>query len=287
MRNVFTLAGRNMKVFFRNGSAVFFSFLSVIMTMALYGLFLRSLNVEGQPVEYARMLDTWIVAAVLVIATFTTTLGAYGTLVEDKVLNIESDFIVSPIKPSERILGYLVSTSSIGVLMSLVSLLVGQLYILIYGGAFFSFITFLETLGLILFSVIVNSSIIFFIILFVKNSSVFATVSTIIGTLIGFVIGAYVPMGVLPKVMQTIMIFIPLTHAGVLFRQVLMADSLDIAFEGAPIEKRLETEQMFGSKIFLGNTEIQPWVSVVILISTFVLFFVLSLLVYRYKKPDK
>jgi multidrug/hemolysin transport system permease protein len=74
------ITSRNLKVFFRDKSAVFFSLLAVFIIIGLYALFLGDVWVNSlTEVHDARFLmDSWIMAGLLAVTSVTTTMGAFG-----------------------------------------------------------------------------------------------------------------------------------------------------------------------------------------------------------------
>ena len=80
---VWNLLKRNLKVFFRDKSSVFFSLLAVFIIIGLYVLFLRDTimtGFEGMGDDAVHMLDNWIMAGMLAVTAITTTMGAFGTV---------------------------------------------------------------------------------------------------------------------------------------------------------------------------------------------------------------
>lgn len=196
------LAVRNLKIFFRDKSSVFFSFLSVIIIIGLYVLFLGDVitsDMDGLPgVRF--LMDSWIASGLMAVTSITSTMGAFGIMVEDRARKNNRDFLTAPLKRSTIAGGYVVSTYLIGVIISLVTLVLIELYIVAYGGSLLPFTSLLKVVGLILLSVLSSSAMVFFITSFFKSMNAFSTASTILGTLIGFLTGIYIPIGVLPGV---------------------------------------------------------------------------------------
>jgi len=103
---------RNFKVFIRDRLAIFFSFLSVLIIFALYTLFLNNAWASALPdnvVGGQALMDGWLMAGILAVVSFTTTLGAFGTMVDDKAKKIYKDFSSSPLKRSSLVGGYIIS----------------------------------------------------------------------------------------------------------------------------------------------------------------------------------
>lgn len=281
---------RNLKVFFKDRAAVFFSLLAVFIVIGLYALFLGDVWVSGfdgmSGVRY--LMDSWIVAGILAVTSVTTTMGAFGTMVDDKTKKITRDFAASPIKNSSLIGGYIFSSVIIGIIMSLLTLILGELYIVSNGGELLGTTAILKVIGLIVLSTITNSSIVFFIVSFFRSANAFATASTILGTLIGFLTGIYVPIGSLPDAVQWIIKCFPVSHAAVLFRQVMMEDPLAATFGGAPAEVTAEFQQSMGVTFSYGDTIASPLMSVIVLAATSVVFYLLALLIEsKFRKQEK
>jgi multidrug/hemolysin transport system permease protein len=179
--------------------------------------------------ESARFLMTsWIVAGVVSVTAITTCNGAFGIMVEDTALNRLRDFKVSPIKRWQLVLGYVLAAMVVALLMTLFTLVLGELYIYLDGGEILGFLSLIKVLGIVLLSVFSSSAFIFLIMAFIKTQNAFGTASSIIGTLIGFLMGIYIPIGNLPTGVQTLIKLFPLSHSGVLLRKTMMNEAMDI-----------------------------------------------------------
>jgi multidrug/hemolysin transport system permease protein len=273
-------ANRNLKIFFRDRAAVFFSLLAVFIIIGLYVLFLGDVFTSSfEEMEGVRFLmDSWIMAGLLAVSSFTTTMGAFGIMVNDKMTKISKDFNSSPIKRSSIAAGYILSSFSIGVIMSVVTFILAEIYIITSGGDLLEFIPIMKILGLILLTTFVNTSIIFFIVSFFKSENAFATASSVIGTLIGFLTGIYLPIGQLPEVVQWIIKLFPVSHGAVLFRQVMMEAPEKISFAKVPAEYINGFKETMGVTFKFGDTVITPTMSIVFLVVTAAVFFGLSIL---------
>jgi len=223
---------RNLRIFFRDRASVFFSLLGVIIIIGLYVLFLGNLvsgGLENNPAigDNARFLmDSWIMGGVLAAASITTCMGAFGIMIDDTAKHIIKDFQIAPIRRSDLVLSYILSAIIIGLVMSFITFVLAEAYIVIYGGNLMSFVAILKTLGLIVLSVSCSSAIVFFLTSFIKSQNAFGTASTILGTMIGFLTGIYIPIGQLPAAVQTVIKIFPVSHAAVLLRQVMMNEVL-------------------------------------------------------------
>lgn len=278
---------RNFKVFIRDRLAIFFSFLSILIIFALYTLFLNNAWASALPdnvVGGQALMDGWLMAGILAVVSFTTTLGAFGTMVDDKAKKIYKDFSSSPLKRSSLVGGYIISAYLIGIIMSLFSLLFLDLYMLIRDGHILNFMQTIEVIGLILLVTLANSSIVFFMAIFIKSMTAFGTVSTVVGTLLGFLAGIYMPIGNFPTGVQAVIKVIPLSHAASLFRRIIMSDLTDSVFLNAPIEIKDSFLDVMGVNFAFGDFVILPWMQILYLVATAVFFFGLSLIVVTFRK---
>lgn len=275
-----SIANRNLKIFFRDRAAVLFSLLAVFIILGLYVVFLGDTIANSLPViEGASVLiNSWVLAGILAVTSVTSTMGAFGIMVEDRSRKILKDFTTSPLRRSRLTGGYILSACSVGVIMSVVTFILGELYILMLDGELLPLLSILKVLGLIVLSVLASSSIVFFITTFLRSQNAFSAASTVIGTLIGFLTGIYVPMGSLPEAVQWVIKIFPISHAGVLIRSVMLEHPMEVSFKGAPAEALTEFTESMGVVYHFGSYQVESWLSIVILLATTVLFFGLSLL---------
>lgn len=271
---------RNLKVFFKDKSSVFFSLLAVFIIIGLYALFLGDVwvgNFSGVP-DVRFLMDSWIMAGLLAVTTVTTTMGAFGIMVQDKERKIVKDFAASPISKNSIVGGYILGSLVIGIIMSIMTLVLAEIYIVASGGEYMDLITLLKVLGLIILSTLCSTSLVLFIVSFFKSSNAFATASTILGTLIGFLTGIYLPIGVLPEGVQLIVKCFPVSHAAALFRQVMMDYPISKSFAGAPEQIINEFNESMGVTFKFSDTAVTPLTSIIILLATAAVFYTLSLI---------
>ncbi len=275
-----TICKRNLKIFFRDKSAVFFSLLAVFIIIGLYVLFLGDTITSGmQGIKNARFLiDSWIMAGLLAVTSITTTMGAFGIMIDDKTKKIEKDFLASPIKRSQLAGGYILSSFVIGVIMTMITFVLAEVYIVAYGGQILPMLSIIKVLGLILLSVLASSSMVFFMVSFFKSQNAFATASTVIGTLIGFLTGIYIPIGSLPEAVQYVIKVFPVSHAGLLFRQVMMAEPMAEAFANAPASAVESFNNTMGVTYQFGNYTAGITVSILVLVATTIVFYGLAII---------
>lgn len=272
-------ANRNLQLYFRNKGAVLFSLLAVFIIIGLYTVFLGDVWLDNSmSINNPQFLmNTWLIAGIMAVVSTTTTMGAFGVMVEDKAKKIYKDFYSSPITRASVTGGYLSSAIIIGVLMSLVALIIGQIFIITQSGEMLGLEASLKIFGLILLTTITNTAMVGFIVSFFNNQNSFSTVSTIVGTLIGFLTGIYLPIGNLPEAVQYVVKLFPPSYGAALFRQVMMEKPLAVTFSGAPIEQLDSFKEYMGIIYRFGEHTITTSGSVAILAGTALVFYFLSI----------
>lgn len=292
---IWKMTQRNIQVYVRNRTAVFFSFLSVFIIIGLYALFLGKMQVDsiaGMMKQFGMadtgvrfLVDSWIMSGLLSVSAVTISLGALDTMVFDVEQKRFSDFIVAPVSRASVVLSYLISSCIISFMFNLVTLAIGELYILSGGGELLSLAKLLEVLGILALSVFASSSILFLVISFIKSGTAFGTLSTLLGTLIGFLTGVYVPLGILPDAVQKFVLFVPFTHSAGLLRQVFCERPLEAVFGAIPEHARADVisqyKGMYGIQLHWGDFNITIPLMLIVLAGTAVLFLLLSALKLR------
>lgn len=273
-----SFAKRILKLYFRDKTSVFFSLLAVFIIIGLYVLFLGDVWSSGIEVESPKLLmDSWIMSGLLAVVSLTTTMGAFGIMVDDRYKKISKDFYSSPISRSRLAAGYISGAFIIGLVMSLLTFILVEFYMLSNGAAFPELMTLLKIFGLILLSTLANTAMLFFIVSFLKSQNAFGTASSIIGTLIGFITGIYMPIGILPDAVQVVVKLFPVSHSAVLFRQVMMESAMNDQFANSSAEFKNGFAEEMGVVIKWGDTVIPSYVSILVIVATAVIFYALSI----------
>jgi multidrug/hemolysin transport system permease protein len=174
------LAKRNLLIFFRDKTAVFFSLLAVFIIIGLYALFLGDVWASNYSdiANIRFLMDSWIMAGLLAVTSVTTTMGAFGTLINDRETKVYKDFYSAPVRRSSVAGGYVLSAFVIGCIMSFIAFILVELYIIANGGSWLPMLAMAKVAVLILVCTLANTALVFFIVSFFKSSNAFATAST-------------------------------------------------------------------------------------------------------------
>lgn len=293
MTLLYRMVLRNLKLYLRDRAAVFFSFLSVIIILVMYILFLGRLQSDfisegyGIVENEGWLVSSWIMAGILMVSTVTIPLGAVGKIIDDRDKGLLDDFYAAPISRSILALSYLISAWVIGFVMVMLNFIIGQIYVLSQGGEFMSLLQYLQIIGLTIFSIMTFSSVFFYLALFLRSPNAYGTLSTLVGTFIGFLGGIYIPIGVLEDVTD-ILNSLPTAHAVTIFRRVYMSNAIEAAFNEIPEVGRQialdEYSYWYGLDIVIGNFEMQSWHMLLSMLLLMVVFNILTVIKLRNSK---
>jgi len=284
------LVKRNIKLYLRDPLSVFFSLISTFIIIMLYGLFLRA-NLMGGVSEVAGgakyaswIVDSWLMAGLIVVNSVTVSLGVLGLMITDQTANRLRSFLIAPINRGSIVSSYIFAAWIIGSALTIITFISGEIYIKINGGEFLSGMAILEVIGLIIVNVFSSTSIVFCFVSMMKSEAAFQTFTAVLGTVIGFVAGIYVPVGILSQSIQTFTKFIPITYGVSLSRQVFMREPVAKMFAGAPSSAIVSFEKYFGSRVFWGDYQVSQILMLGILLLSGIIFMGLSIVIMNRKK---
>ena len=281
MFNLGALIKRNIKVFIRDKAAVFFSFLSIIILLGLYFLFIGKQYTSGGAFETTSdAIKTYlsisvIMGGVLVINTVSLSLGVMGAIVSDLETRRIEGFLVTPVQRYKIILGYYLSSVIVTAVLTLIMWFLTVVYVGVASGYWYS----AETMGitglLIILYTFISSAMMLFLVSLIKSQNAFGALAGVLGTVIGFISGIYMPLSILGEGMSKVASFVPFTHMTILLRQQLLKGPyalLDSHFAAGLAES-------YGTNSIglLGWDIDMPW----LMIGSFFLSFLLLILAYR------
>lgn len=203
------------------------------------------------------MVNLWLIAGLTTVVSLTSTLGAFSIMVSDKEKKLKEDFEISGLSNWKLELSYIVASVMLGTLITILSFFFG---ILIFNGfsflQIFHFMDVIKILGLIIMSCLLSATLVLPFLSFIKSSSAFSTMSTIIGTLIGFLSGVYISIGSVGKVLAQIMTWFPMTQMNALLKNVMMSHSLKEVFTEAPKSAEANYKISYGVTLETVNNQI-------------------------------
>jgi len=123
-----------------------------------------------------------------------------------------------------------------------------------------------------------SSSIVFFIVTFIRSNNAFGAVSTVFGSIIGFLMGVYIPVGNLPEGLGTVIKIFPFSHSAVLLRQVMMSEAVDLSY--MPLQFKYFT----GINFELNGSAMTNIMHIIYILGITIIFFGLGILAISRKR---
>jgi multidrug/hemolysin transport system permease protein len=285
MKIILALSKRNLRLFVRDKALVFFSFLSVIIILGLYVLFLGEIQVNNikQSIgmdlpEIDALVYAWMLPGLIAVASMTLSLGNMGRLVDDAQAENLNDFLVSPLKRWQLILSYLLSsvtiTSVISVLMFGLSIVIVKLK----GGPWLNVEQILQSLGVMILLIVSSALLSLYIASWVKTQNTYGVVNSMVGTFIGFVTGAYMPMGIMPVFVQNMFNILPVSLGASMLRQIYLGPIMDKVFAQAPIEMVNDYRYFQGIDLKVFGNILEPNFMLIVIFVSIGVLFILNLL---------
>lgn len=281
MRGYTALTRRNCKVFLKDRSAVAFSLLAMFIVLMLMAIFLGKMNTDAVIellVQYGGKRDTaadqanadclvqyWTLAGIMEVNAVTVTLTVMGIMVKDAEDSRLESFYCAPVGRTAMSLAYMTAACLAGTLFCILTVAVGLLYICLTGGGMLPVLDLVQMLLQMFVNVCLFSVIMFLAASFIKSSSAWSAVATIVGTLAGFAGAVYIPIGALPEGVSDVLSYTPVLHGASLMRQSCCEEILAQTFAGMPEELVEEYRKQMGISIIMGDQPVSRSVQVFIL----------------------
>lgn len=299
--NIKELTKRNMLIFFKNKTTIFFSLIAPVLILVLYILFMSDMQIGFIKTNYPDLnltdnelkgiINSWVISGIIGIASLTVALNSMFITISDKETKVINDFTASPVKQVNLTLSYFISAFIITFSLTTLFTIIGSVYLIIASGVMFVF-NIVEIL-LLLVSLILSSLssviILMFITSFFNKTSTAAAFTGVFTALIGFLIGAYLPISFLPKNVSSVANLIPGSQATSLFRNLFMNKILSnnaiIDKFGLDFINNVKVD--FGFNLYIFNFKLEPYMIIIYLLFTAIVFFFLNVLFGKHSSKRK
>ena len=253
---------RNLKMFFRDKMAVFYSLFSVLIIVLLYALFLGDQLIAGlDGAPYGDVLIiTWLTAGLVSVGGISAAIQGMGQIVEDRVKKIDKCFRVAPISRGYLVRGYMASSVVISFMMPMITFVGMSVYLYAISGSLFTLAQLAQIVAITVLSAVASTAILYLMVSSMKSNRAFSTGASLLATLSGFIMGVYIPVGFLPSVAQSVVMLFPPSHVTVLLRQIMMQQAKELAFANAPESYLQAFNADMGVTLMLGGWEV-TWVA--------------------------
>jgi len=249
---------RNIKIFVRNRVQLVFTIIMPFFFLYVFSAIFKNDSIQN-PVNY-------MLAGIVITTVFQTSLTIATSTIEDIVSGFMKEVLVSPVKRIQIAAGQLLSAATIATMQGIIILIIGYFI----GLKFTSLITPFAVIGVMIVVGLVFSGLGLFLATLVKDSQTFQIVITAITMPLTFLCGAYIPLSLLPKVLQYVAYFNPMTYTTAFFRTIILEKT------------SLTTNQLIAEQLAfkIGNFVITPLISMMIVLVFGLIFLLLSTYVF-------
>lgn len=288
-----TLTWRNTKIFLKDKLVIFFSFLSPLIVLVVFFLFLREIQVKefnnfignfnNFLIDKNKIPDSSIINASIVslmlsglitMVCVTIALTSNSQIIKDKKAGLTADLKASPVKPWIGRVAYFLSNLLTTLIFIFIILIITFIYLISAQQWYLSVEDTFGLIGLAIFSTISGSLVTSFIVSLFTSEGQLSGFNAVSSIAIGFFIGAFYPIASMPNWFQTIVVFIPASHSAGLFRYLFLNGMVEhiSSFYTKPevIKEALET--FFSFKIQFFNISINSDWQAYILAFSIVIF---------------
>ena len=282
------LVYRHLKLFLKNPVNIILSFLSSLVIISLYFLFIRDFTIKavsdyGFISEYNELfVDKLMTSGLLIVIGATSVLSIIFIFVKDQYSGIIKDFLVTPISYIKIVYSYFFASFIVSMIITLLVYIGIELFFVFVYDSFSSLEVILNSLVIIVCSNIIASLLILIIALWINNFTSFSTFETLYGVVIGFFTWVYIPIGYYPSIIRNIFFYFPLCQTTSLLRNI-QTDTItnDILFN-YPYEQHSILYETFGIHLSLNQNVIsieqQLWMLLIaIILLNLILIFLLQM----------
>lgn len=293
---IYSQTMRNLKIFLKDKANIFFALLSPLIVLGLYILFLgriqtdgllsalQEMGVSGGEKEIRSFADCWMLSGVMASACITVPLCACGVMVQDRNRGIRADLAASPVPGWMPPAAYFFSVVAAGLIIGFAVLVICLVWLAATGSWFLSVADVLVLLGTLVLSVLSSSTLLVFVVGFLRTEGAFTGLNVILGTVIGFLIGAYMPLSVFPTGVQYVTLFVPGSYSACIFRNCFMNGALDNIAQNISPEFADALASQYALKLNFFGTDMPAWVMAIVLGATVLLFAAANLLAAKFRK---
>lgn len=196
------IAKRNLLLYFKNKSNIFFSLLGSLIVFGLFVIFIRQNLIDGfKGLENRKQIaDMWMLGALIPVTAITTSFSMISQMISDKLADKFLDFSLTDRSDQQIVLGYYFSATLLALCMQIFVFALCMIYFHFEEGKSLTIKQISVMLLFILVTAFLAAAINLLIGGFLNSQIALSSVSGIISAMAGFVMGGYVPIGEVSKV---------------------------------------------------------------------------------------
>ena len=287
------LVKRNMYVYLRNKTNVMLSFLSMVIILGLNTIFLGDINksylsevIKTSDTNIDYFINSWLMAGVIVVNAFMVALAVLNIMVEDEEKHKMTSFIIAPISKITLTMSYIIAACITSFVFSSITLILSEIYIYITCNQIITFLDNMKMIGIMLINIFSIVSIVICMAAVTKSTNAYSTLNMICGTLVGFITAIYLPIGSLPKTVQSVLRCFPILHGTAAMREIYTKGAIDTIFKNAPYEIIEDYKAYMGIQVTIGGYEGSIPMSLLILIISGIIFSIFASFILARKQAS-
>ncbi len=293
------LVKRNLLMYLRDKGVVFFSLLSMLVTLCLMIFFLGDININALTEKLTELpgrdalqdeanafllILAWTIGGILPVNSVMVTLSSYSSMIKDKNSKRSDAIYTSPVNRTIIALSYITSTCLASIIICILTFTIAEVYYVVKGAQLLSFFSHIKVLSMIVLNTFSYSAIMYLFATLVKTESAWSGFGTVIGALVGFFGGIYMPIGQLSPILQNVVKCTPVIYSTVMFRSVICEDIFNVLFQDVPNEISAIYKETMGISINLFEHNISPSVCCVIAITSGCVCLTLGMLILKMRR---
>ncbi len=233
MKNIFALTKRNCLLFLRNKATVFFCFLSSIILVVLYFLFIAKLymqdfnKVSGFALSNNQLncaIYVQMIVGVLVLNSASLSVGMFGIMAGDFESRKTDALLLTKLTPTQLILSYLISAVAVSFSLNLIMWIISVIIIGCATSCWLGFGAFMAIVGALVVTTLISCCLMLLVTVLVKSTTAIGVINGILGTFLGFLCGIYMPYTNLGKGAEIVGSLFPFTHLTVWMKNIVLTD---------------------------------------------------------------
>lgn len=200
---------RTLAIYRRDKTAIFFSFLALLITLFIYILFLRDNILQALPsnIKAKKFVDLWMIAGLISIVGVSASLAPFEQRIRDNLSGKQYDFIINNrMSKLSMSISYLISAFIEASISTLAFIIISYVYLYAEDRHLLTFEMFLQTMGYALLLVLFGCLFFACVTSLINSVSAFSSLSAIVGALTGFFSGSYIVFGELPSFMKKLVV---------------------------------------------------------------------------------
>jgi multidrug/hemolysin transport system permease protein len=234
MGNIAAFTRRNIALFLRDRAAVFFSFLSAIILVALYFLFIGKNYADTINIGLNYLLSSdaiyaivyvQMIVGVLALNSLSLSVGVFMMSARDFETRRVDSFLLTPVKPTALLTAYFLGGFVASFILNLLTWLLSVVVIGALFGYWVGAGALLMVVAALLFASFISCAFMLLFTAIVKSSAAIGVFSGVAGTFFGFLCGIYMPYATLGKGAETVGSVLPFTHVAILMKKIVLADA--------------------------------------------------------------